>query len=72
MDPATIIGTTGAILGIVEVACKLIGTLRTLRDRWQSVALTISNLMTQLTSVKAALEKISDWIQSDLVEESRH
>ncbi|KAG8526346.1 uncharacterized protein KY384_000339 [Bacidia gigantensis] len=72
MDPATIIGTTGAIVGIVDVVTKTIMTLRDLRDRWKTIALTVSNLITQLNSLKAALNKISEWISSDLSNSPQH
>ncbi|KAG8531296.1 uncharacterized protein KY384_002924 [Bacidia gigantensis] len=72
MDPATIIGVTGAIVGIVDVIAKSISTLRDLRDRWVTISLTVSNLMTQLSSLKASLNKICEWISSDLSEVPQH
>ena len=67
-----IIATTGAIVGIVDVVTRSIFVLRTLRDKYKTAALMISNLITQLTSLKAALDKISEWIASDLVDAPQH
>ncbi|KAL8712899.1 MAG: hypothetical protein Q9225_006861 [Loekoesia sp. 1 TL-2023] len=72
MDPATIIGTTAAIVGIVDVVARSISTLRGIRSRWEAINLEISNLITQLNSLKAALNKISEWISSDLMDVPQH
>ena len=69
MDP---VNTTGAILGIIDVVTRSILVLRDLRERYNAVALTVSNLITQLNSLKAALEKISEWISSDLIDVPQH
>ena len=72
MDPATIIGTTGAIVGMIDVVAKLISTLRSLRDRWTTIALQVTSLISQLTSLRAALGRISEWVTSDLAHEPQH
>ncbi|MCJ1393511.1 hypothetical protein MMC18_006386 [Xylographa bjoerkii] len=72
MDPATILGTAAAVADIVGLIGKTIKVLRELHDRWKDADLTIVNLMTQLSSLKAALNKISEWIASDLADEPQH
>ncbi|MCJ1402596.1 hypothetical protein MMC11_005816 [Xylographa trunciseda] len=51
---------------------KTIKVLRELHNRWNTADITILNLIVQLTSLKAALNKISEWISSDLVDEPQH
>src|SRR5450432_3013783 len=60
MDPLTIIGTTGAIANIVDVICKTVKSLRDVHSIWKDADLTIINLIAQLSSLKAALNKISE------------
>ncbi|MCJ1414340.1 hypothetical protein MMC32_000666 [Xylographa parallela] len=72
MDPATIVGTAAAVADIVGIIIKTIKVLRDLHNRWKDADLTIVNLMAQLTSMKAALNKISEWISSDLADVPQH
>ena len=72
MDPATIVGTAAAVADIVGIIIKTINVLRDLHNRWKDADLTIVNLMAQLTSMKAALNKISEWISSDLADVPQH
>ena len=72
MDPATIIGTTSAVLGIVQVVTKSISSLRDLHERFKLIRLEISSLIAQLNSLKAALNKISEWMESDLAQAPQH
>ena len=67
-----VVGTTGAIIGIVDVITRSMLVLRALRDKYKTATLTISNFITQLTSLKAALSKISEWIASELVDAPQH
>ena len=72
MDPAAIIGTTGAIVGIVDLLTRSIKSLHELHDRWTKTNLTALNLISQLTALKAALSKIQEWVDSDLAREPQH
>jgi hypothetical protein len=72
MDPITIIGTASSVASIVEVIAKTIGSLRALHDRWNGADLTILNLISQLSALRAALNKISEWITSDLSSNPQH
>lgn len=72
MDPITIIGTAGAVADIIEVISKTISSLRALHNKWRGADSTILNLITQLTSLRAALDKISEWISSDLAGNPQH
>jgi len=68
MEPITIIGTAGAVANIIDLVGKTIRSLREIHDRWKDADLTIINLISQLNSLKAALDEISEWIYSDLSE----
>lgn len=72
MDPVTIIGTAASITSTVEVICKAMKSLRELYERWQDVDLTILSLISQLNVLKAALNKIGDWISDDLTTLPQH
>ena len=72
MDPITIIGTAGAVANIVDVVSKTINSLRELRNRWKDANLAIFNLIVQLTTLKAALNRICEWISSDLEDIPQH
>jgi uncharacterized protein YaaN involved in tellurite resistance len=66
MDPVSIVGATSGIITLVEAVAKTIASLNELHARWKGADLTIINLVSQLTSLKAALNKISEWIDSDI------
>lgn len=72
MDPITIIGTASVFADIIKVISKTITSLRALHDKWRDADFTILNLITQLTALRAALEKISEWISSDLAGNPQH
>lgn len=67
-DPITIIGATGAVANIIDVIGKTINGLRELHSRWKEVDFTFINLIAQLTALKAAVNKIQEWMESDVVE----
>ena len=66
MEPVSAIGLVGSIVGIIDVAARSISTLRVLQQRWKTADLTISLLISQLTTLKAALGEIEEWIESSL------
>ena len=66
MDPVSAIGLAGSILGIIDVATRSIGALRALQQRWEMADLTISLLISQLSTLKAALSQIEGWISTNL------
>lgn len=66
MDPISAIGLASSILGIVDVATRSISALRALQQRWKTADLTISLLISQLSTLKAALSQIEGWILTSL------
>lgn len=72
MEPVAFLGTADAVASIISVICKTISTLKDLHDKWKDADLTILNLVSQLSSLKAALGKIAEWIASDLADLPQH
>ena len=72
MDPLSAVGLVGSIISIVDVVTRSISSLRTLHGRWKSADLTVSLLIGQLTTLKAALDQISQWMSSNLNSSSQH
>ena len=66
MDPISIIGLAGSIVSIVDVVTKSLKTLNELRLHRLEADLTLTLLITQLGTLKAALGLIAEWINSDL------
>ena len=72
MDPVTIIGAAGAAINLIGVITRTVSFLRELHNIWEDADLTIVNLISQLTALRAALKKISEWISSDLADMPQH
>ena len=72
MDPVSIIGLAGSVLGIVDVMTKSIAALKNLQTQWQVVDWTITSIIGHLTTLKAALNQISQWISTDLAAKPQH
>lgn len=66
MDPVSAIGLASSLLGIIDVAARSISALRALQQRWKVADLTISLLISQLTTLKATLNQIKEWISTSL------
>lgn len=64
-DPLTIVGSAGAICNIVDVVGKSISALNELRTRWKDSDLIFLSLVSQLVSLRAALEKVRAWSESE-------
>jgi hypothetical protein len=67
-DPISIIGTVGSIVNIIEVLGKTISTIHELCSQWREADFTFVNLIAQLTALKAALNKIQEWMDAEVVE----
>ena len=72
MDPLTVFGAASSIIAIVEAIAKTVTCLKELHAKWKEADLTLLNLVTQLTSLKSALNKISEWVDSDLAQAPQH
>ena len=71
-DPITIIGAVGAMANIVDLITKSVKTLRELHDRYKEAELTLLNLASQLTALRAALSKIQDWMDNGMDGDPHH
>lgn len=65
-DPFTIIGTAASVASIVEILVKTVSTLSELHGRWKLADFTFINLIAQLTALKAALNKLQEWMDADM------
>jgi len=65
MDPLTTVGSVGAVLGIIDVLGKTVVRLRELQGQYRDADFEIFSLTSQLTTLKAALTKIQEWMESE-------
>jgi hypothetical protein len=68
-DPISIIGAAGAIANIIAVLAKTVSTLHELHNQWKQADFALVNLISQLTALRAGLDKIQEWINNDIVEQ---
>jgi hypothetical protein len=62
MDPVSAIGLTAAVISSIDACTRGFTPLLSLQSRYQQTDLTIRILLTQLSTLKAALVQISEWI----------
>jgi hypothetical protein len=67
-DPLNVIGAAASVASIVELLGKTIRGLHTLHRRWKEADFTFSNLISQLTTLKVALNKLQEWMDADIDE----
>jgi guanine nucleotide-binding protein G(i) subunit alpha len=67
-DPLAIISAASSVASIVELLGKTVSVLYTLLSRWKEADFTFINLIAQLTTLKAALSKLQEWIDTDMDE----
>ena len=64
-DPVTIIGTAGAAANVLSTLTSTIETFHKLCLEWRNADFTFLNLIAQLTALRAAVNKIQDWILAE-------
>lgn len=67
MDPISIIGLTGSAFSTGKVIANIVKNLITLQSKYKTASLTVSLLIGQLTTIKAALNEVSEWISISLL-----
>ncbi|KAF4625325.1 hypothetical protein G7Y89_g12839 [Cudoniella acicularis] len=67
-DPLSIIGAAASIAGIMDLVGKTVSTLRELHGQWKEADFTFLNLISQLTALRAGLDKISEWMEVEMGE----
>jgi len=65
MEALTVLSTVSAIANILDVLAKTICTLNEIHGQWKEADLVFLSLISQLTSLKAALTKIQEWSESE-------
>ncbi|KAK5661088.1 hypothetical protein OQA88_10978 [Cercophora sp. LCS_1] len=64
MDPATIIGTIGAVAGTLDVLAKIIRFMSDLRSRWMTSDIVLTTFEAQVVAVNSALLSVDEWVQT--------
>ena len=72
MDPVSVVGVAGSIVTIVGVISGSLQSLLDLQGRYKKANLSVSLLIGQLSTLKAALNQISAWINTSLVNVTQH
>lgn len=72
MEPLSIVGTASSIVSIIDIATRCISSLRALQQRWVGADWTVNLLVGQLVTVKAALDQIREWSDTNLSKEPQH
>ena len=62
MDPISILSLTGTIAGILDVLGRSLSGLYNLVDRYRHAALSIQLISSQLSTLRAALSQLLQWI----------
>lgn len=68
MDPCSLIGVASASLTVIATIGSTVKSLSELRSRYAEADQSIRMLITQLSTIKAALSLIHEWVENDLVE----
>lgn len=66
MDPISAVGLAGALVGIGDVLPRSIRSLISLQSRYRSSSLVVNLLIGQLTTLKAALNQITELVTGSL------
>ena len=61
MDPASIIGIVGSVVGIADVVTRSIRSLNSLKTKYRDAPALVSTLIGQLYTTQVALEQLSIW-----------
>ena len=73
MDPVSIVGLASSVVSIVSVIAKNVNALSTLQAKYRNADLSVFLLIGQLSTLKAALGQISEWIKiEDPAVQSEH
>jgi len=72
MDPVSVLGLISSLITIADVIKGSLTRLRSLQSNYQNSSLAISLLIGQLNTLKAALDQITEWVSSSLVNITKH
>ena len=65
MEPISIIGLAGSVLGIVDIIGRTVSSLRTIQTKYETADLAASLVIAQLSTVKAALGQVMELANSE-------
>jgi hypothetical protein len=72
MEPVSVVGLTASMVGCVKIIGTSINSLLALQTKYKQADLTVQLFLGQLSTLRAALNKICDWITASLVGVPRH
>ncbi|TVY47961.1 Guanine nucleotide-binding protein subunit alpha [Lachnellula occidentalis] len=72
MDPISVIGLAGSLVGISDVIARSLRRLINLQSRYRSASLVVSLPIGQLSTLKSALNQVRDFVTSSLKRVPRH
>ena len=64
MEPLSILGAAGSIVNVIDVAARCISSLHSLQQRWKDADMAVTFMMGQISTLKVALEQISQWMEN--------
>ena len=67
-----VVSVAASVIGIVDVITRSVNSLLDLQTRFKKADLTVSLLIGQLSTLKAALNQISEWITTSLITVPQH
>lgn len=72
METVSIVGVAGSIVGVIDVISRSLNCLLGIHTKYKRVSLTITLLIGQLSTLKAALNEILAWTNKNLVTAPQH
>ena len=72
METVSIMGVAGSFVGIIDVISRSLNCLLGIQTKYKRVSLTITLLIGQLSTLKAALNETSAWTNKNLVTAPQH
>jgi hypothetical protein len=72
MDPVSAISLAASLVSIGDVLARSLRCLIDLQSRYRSASLIVNLLIGQLTTLKAAVNQITDWVTSSLFNSPTH
>lgn len=64
MEALTILGAASSVISVLDVATRCIHSLRAFKQHWDDTDMTVTLLIGQISTLKAALSQISEWMST--------
>lgn len=72
MEALSFLGAASSVISILDVASRCINSLRAFKQRWDDADMTVTLLISQISTLKAALDHISEWMSTATNKASQH